>query len=94
MLPHKLHNGHLVYTCNEPSQYHMDFRLDFEACWESVSYVAEKAYDARDVAGLFFDGVTIVVLNHYDVPVPVIFLVGGILLGAVMLHKSKKERKE
>ncbi len=94
MEPHKLHNGHLVYTCNEPSRYHFEYRLDYEAVWESVSYVAEKAYDARDIAGLFFDGVTVAVLNHYDVPVPVLFLVGGTILGMWLLHVSHKQKKE
>ncbi len=96
MEPYRLHNGHFVYSCNEPEKYHFchSYRFDYESTWESVSYVAEKAYDARDIVGLFFDGATIAVLNHYDVPVPVIALIGGALLGIVLIRKSHKEKRE
>ncbi len=63
--------------------------------WESVTYVAEKAVDAKDIGGLLFDGMTIVVLRH-EVPLPLLFLIAGLMLGLWMLrvqHRLNRARK-
>ncbi len=96
----KLKNGHVVYcTADDVHKYpafrqNVTLRIDVETTWESIVYVAGLAYDARDVAGLFFDGVTVAVLNHYDVPLPAVALIGGIIMGIVVLHKHHKQKNE
>lgn len=95
---YRLHNR-TVWASQNPRHYpcytHITgIEWDTEEVWESVCYVAEKAYDARDIAGLFFDGMTIEVLNHYNVPLPVIFLVGGAILGIVLIHRKKKTTRK
>ncbi len=92
MEPHRLHNGHYIYATN-PEKCHFchEFRLDYESCWESVSYVAEKAYDARDIGGLFFDGMTVAIMRHFEVAVPIICLVAGGFLGLFLLVIAHKK---
>ncbi len=94
MKEHKNHfevcNGHVIYLEHEHTEerLHEDEHVVFTT-WESVTYIAEKAYDARDLGGLAFDGATLIVMRH-AVPVPVLFLLGGVMLGIYLRHLKKR----
>lgn len=80
----ELSNGNLIYLEHERGA-HIDTEKESLSTWEKITFVAEKAYDSRDIGGLFFDGSVIVLLRH-TVSVPVLFLIGGIMLGLWMLR--------
>ncbi len=95
------YHGHVLYCTKEdlakyPALHtRFEFSWDVEKTWESVSYVAEKAYDFKDVGTLFVDGVSVSIMRHYDVPVGIIWLVGGLIFGLWLLHLThKKEQKQ
>ncbi len=96
MEPVRMRNGHLVYTCCDPARYHMchSFRIDYESAWETVEYVADKAYDFKDIGTLFADGISVSIMKHYDVPIGVIYLIAGIIFGLWLFHVSHKSSEK
>ncbi len=95
----KLRNGHVLYCTKEdlaryPALHErFTFRMDVEATWESISYVAEKAYDFKDVWTLFVDGGSMLALWRLHVAFGVIALAGGLVFGIWLLHITHEHKE-
>ncbi len=59
---------------------------------ETGTYIVEWASLLRDVAGLFLEGVGLVVLGHF-VSIVAVMMLAGVLLGAFGLHVKHKHVK-